>query len=209
LVIVLLGIVIYRYGYVRVHVELTAIKEDQAILMKTLGKYVDLISEKSELEKKLVSLTEKRKTDDAKLIEGQTPSLVAAALQDTVNGIVKGRGGTITSERVGKSEDLGKYKVITVSMDVTLPDVSALSDVLSSVETRTPSLVVKELDVRVRDFRNPKDLLVKMDVSAMTAGQPVPSPGKGAQSLPSPNQNQVAPPNTQSESSGTPKGNSN
>ena len=167
----LLGLVLYRYGYVRVHAKLETIKEDQAISMKTLEKYVALISEKPALEERFVSLTEQRKTDNAKLIEGQTSSLVAAALQDTVNGIVKGRGGTITSERVGKAEDLGKFKVIAVSMDVTLPDVSALSDTLNAIETHTPSLVVKELDVRIRDFRNPKELVAKLDVSAITGGK--------------------------------------
>jgi len=185
---VLLGVVVYHYGYVSVRAELKTIKEDQAISLKTLEKYIVLISEKPELENRLVSLTEKRKTDNAKLIEGQTPSLVAAALQDTVNGIVKGRGGTITSERVSKPEDLGKFKVITVSMDVTLPDVSALSDILSSIETYTPSLVVKELDVRIRDFRNPKELMVKVDVSAMTGGQPLPPSAQGGKSLPAPTQ---------------------
>ena len=194
LLVVLFGIAVYRYGYVRVSAELKTIKEDQAIRMKTLEKYIALISEKPELEKRLSSLTEKRKKDDAKLIEGQTPSLVAAALQDMVNGIVKGRGGTITSERVSKPEDLGKFKVIAVSMDVTLPDVSALSDILSSIETRTPSLVVKELDVRVRDFRNPRELMVKIDVSAMTGGQSPPSPALGGKSLPSPTQTRPATP---------------
>jgi|GEM_PF-251763 len=205
LMVALLGIVVYRYGYVRVQAELKTINEDQVISMKTLEKYIALIFEKPELEKKLVSLTEKRKTDDAKLIEGQTPSLVAAALQDTLNGIVKGRGGTITSERVGKAEDLGKFKVITVSMDVTLPDVSALSDVLSSIETRTPSLVVKELDVRVRDFRNPKELMVKMDVSAMTGGQSVASPTKGEKPLPSPGQSEKPLPSPAQTQPATPK----
>ena len=171
LMVALLGIVFYRYGYVRVRTELKTIKEDQAINMKTLEKYIALISEKPELEKRLASLTEKRKTDNAKLIEGQTPSLVAAALQDTVNGIVKSRGGTIASERVSKPEDLGTFKVIAVSMDVTFPNVSVLSDTLNAIETYTPSLVVKELDVRIRDFRNPKELMVKMDVSAITGGK--------------------------------------
>ena len=194
LMLILLGVVVYRYGYVRVRAELKTIKEDQSISMKTLEKYITLISEKPELEKRLASLTEKRKTDNAKLIEGQTPSLVAAALQDTVNGIVKGRGGTITSERVGKPEDLGKFKVITVSMDSTFPNVSVLSDILNSIETQTPSLVVKELDVRVRDFRNPKELMVKMDISAITGGKVLPSPAQGGKSLPSPAQIQPAAP---------------
>jgi len=205
LMVILVGVVVYRYGYVRVRAELKTIKEDQAISMKTLEKYIALISEKPELEKRLSSLTEKRKADNAKLMEAQTPSLVAAALQDSVNGIVKGRGGTITSERVGKPEDLGKFNVITVSMDVTLPDVSVLSDILSSIEAYTPSLVEKELDVRIRDFRNPKELMVKVDVSAMTGGQPLPSPAQGAKSLPSPAQGAKSLPSPVQTQPATPK----
>lgn len=171
IMIILIAGVIYRYGFERVNTELAAIKEDQAMGTKTLGKYISLISEKPLLEKKLASLTETQKTDSSKLIEGQTPSLAAATLQDTINGIITGKGGTISSERVGKSEDLGKFKAIRVTIDAVVPDAKVLSDILYSIETQTPFLVVKELDTRVRDFRNPKELMVKIDVSAITGGK--------------------------------------
>ena len=169
--VILSGLVIYQYGYLRVHSDITSIKEEQAVKTKTLEKYITLISEKPRLEKKLSLLKETRKTDESKLIEGQTPSLAAAVLQDTVKGIITGRGGTISSERVVKPEDLGKFKVISVSIDAVLPDSRALSDILYAIETRTPYLVVKELDTRVRDFRNPRDLIIKLDVSALTAAK--------------------------------------
>ena len=171
LMVILSGLVIYQYGYLRVHSDITSIKEEQAVKTKTLEKYITLISEKPRLEKKLSLLKETRKTDESKLIEGQTPSLAAAVLQDTVKGIITGRGGTISSERVVKPEDIGKFKVISVSIDAVLPDSRALSDILYAIETRTPYLVVKELDTRVRDFRNPRDLIIKLDVSALTAAK--------------------------------------
>lgn len=171
LIIILSGLVIYQYGYLRIHSDITSIKEEQAVKTKTLEKYITLISEKPRLEKKLALLKETRKADESKLIEGQTPSLAAAVLQDTVKGIITGRGGTISSERVVKPEDLGKFKVISVSIDAVLPDSRALSDILYAIETRTPYLVVKELDTRIRDYRNPRDLIIKLDVSALTAAK--------------------------------------
>jgi hypothetical protein len=48
--------------------------------------------------------------------------------------------------------------------------------------------VVKELDVRIRDFRNPKELMVKLDVSAITGGKSFPSPTQSGKSLQSPTQ---------------------
>lgn len=171
LIVLLLAGIIYQYGYLRVRSEVGAIKESQDLKGKMLAKYLALISEKPALEKKIASLKEARKGEDSKLIEGQTSSLAAAALQETVKGIVTGRGGSISSERVGKPDDFGKFKIINISIDAIIPDPKALSDVLFSIETRTPYLFVKELDVRNRNFREPKELMVKLDISALTTGK--------------------------------------
>ena len=171
LMVALLGLVMYQFVYLRTQAHVALIKEGQSIKTKTLEKYIALISEKPKLEIKLISLKEARKADDSKLIEGQTPSLAAATLQDIVKNTVTGSGGTISSERVVKPEDLGKFNVISVSIDTVLPDSRALSDILYSLETQTPYLIVKELDIRIRDFRNPRELMVKLDVSAITGGR--------------------------------------
>ena len=167
----ILGFMIYQNVYVRIQTDVATIKESQLMKTKTLEKYISLISEKPQLEKKLTLLNESRKADNSKIIEGQTLSLAAAALQDTVKGIVTARGGTVSSERVGKPEDLGKFKVISGSIDAVFPDSRALGDVLYSIETRTPYLIVKELDIRVRNYRDPRELMVKLDVSAITSGR--------------------------------------
>lgn len=171
LMVLLLGLVIYKYGYQRVSAELSSVRESEAIKIRTLEKYNALIAEKPELVKKLASLKETRKADDSKLIEGQTLSLAAATLQDGVKGILVGKGGTISSERVGKPEDLGNFKIINTSIDTVIPDSRALADILYSIETRTPYLVVKEIDARVRNYQTPKDLAVKLDVSALVVGK--------------------------------------
>jgi hypothetical protein len=171
LMAVLIGLVMYQHVYLRTQTDVTSIREEQAIKTKTLERYITLISEKPQLEKNLASLKEARKADDSKLIEGQTLSLAAATLQDMVKDIITGKGGTISSERVGKPEDLNKFKVISVSIDAVLPDSGALTDVLYSIETRTPFLIVKEIDTRVRNYRNPRELMVKLDISAMTGSR--------------------------------------
>ena len=171
LIVILLGFMIYDYGYLKIRAELNSMKEMEALKTKTLTKYVTLIAEKPQLEKKLISLKEKRKVDDSKLIEGQTLSLSAATLQESVKTIITGRGGTISSERVDKPEDLGGFKVITISIDSVLPDTRALSDILYAIETRTPFFIVKDVDTRVRNFREPRELMVKLRVSALTVGK--------------------------------------
>jgi hypothetical protein len=171
LMVILLGLIAYDYGYLKIRAELSSMQEMEALKTKTLAKYVTLITEKPQLEKKLADLKEKRKVDDSKLIEGQTLSLSAATLQENVKTIISGRGGTISSERVDKPDDLGGFKVITISIDSVLPDARALSDILYAIETRTPYFIIKEVDTRVRNFREPRELMVKLRVSALTIGK--------------------------------------
>ena len=171
LMIILVFLFVYQYGYLGIRAETASLKEEQDIKVKLLQKYMTLIAEKPLIEKQIISLKAERKSEDSKLIEGQTPSLAAATLQEIIKGIIVEKRGTISSERVGKPEDLGKFKVITVSIDAALPDTAALSEILYSIETRTPYLIVNELDTRVRNLRGPKDLMVKMDISALTGGK--------------------------------------
>jgi hypothetical protein len=171
LMLILVFLVVYKYGYLDIRADMVSAKEEQDFKIKLLQKYMTLIAEKPRIEKQIISLKTERKSDDSKLIEGQTPSLAAATLQEIIKGIIVEKRGTISSERVGKPEDLGKFKVLTISIDAALPDTAALSEILYSIETRTPYLIVKELDTRVRNIRGPKDLMVKMDISALTGGK--------------------------------------
>ena len=171
LVIVLLLAVGYEYGYERVSTDMASVKEMQKAKIKTLQKYMTIISEKPALEAKLAALNEKRKADDSKIIDAQTPSLAANTLEDTVKGMITGKGGSISSERVEKPEDLGKFKIVNVSMDLVLPDARVLSDLIYNIETRTPYIVIRELDVRVRNFREPRELMVKLRIASLTGGK--------------------------------------
>jgi hypothetical protein len=171
LMLVLVCIVVYKYGYLGIRAETASVREEENLRGRLLQKYMMLIAEKPQIEQEIASLKAERKSDDSKLIEGQTPSLAAATLQETIKGIIVQKGGTISSERVGPPEDLGKFKSINVSIDAVLPDVAALSEILYSIETRTPYLVVKEIDTRVRTPRKSNDLLVKIDIAALTGGK--------------------------------------
>ena len=163
--------VAYLYVYQPAKNMMSNMKEEEAMKTKRLEKEISLIAEKPDLEKKLEVLQEERKADDSKIIEAQTVSIAAASLQETIKAIITGRGGSITSERVEKPDTLGNLKVINVSIDAILPDTRVLNDLLYGVETRTPYLIIKEVDTRVRNFRDPKELMVKIRVSALTGGQ--------------------------------------
>jgi hypothetical protein len=171
LIIILAVAVIYEYGIVNIGEEISSTRELQVSKIKSLKKITEAIAEKPNLEKQIMQLKDTRKSEDAKMIAAQTPAIAAATLQNSVEGIITGKGGTINSERVEKPEELGKFKVINVVLDVIFPDVRALSDTVYAIETQTPYLVIKEMDVRVRNYTDPKDLIVKLKIAALTGGQ--------------------------------------
>jgi hypothetical protein len=171
LIIILLGAVAYEYGYLRVQSELAETQDAVLVKSKSLKKYMTLIADRPNLERNLVALRETRKLENSKIIEGQTAPLAAATLLSTVKDAITSRGGSIASERVEKPEDAGEFKMITVTIDAILPDTRALGDTLLAIETHTPYLVVRELDTRIRNFREPRDLTVKLKVSGLTGGR--------------------------------------
>ncbi|MBI4654630.1 MAG: hypothetical protein HY752_06505 [Nitrospirae bacterium] len=171
LMIMLLSIVMYRYGYLEIQRNISSIKDAQEIKTKIIEKYITLISEIPNLEKELASLKEIRGFYNTEMIEGETYSIASASLQDMVKGIITGMGGKVSSERMGQILDLGKFKVINVNIDGAMPDVKTLSDALYAIETHTPSLFVREIDVSIRDYREPRELGVKVGVSALTSGK--------------------------------------
>lgn len=166
--LVLLGLTVYHFGYEKVKSEYTSVTEEQEIKGKTLEKYIALLGEKPDLENHLAKLKALRKREGLKLIGGKTLSLAAAELLNIVKRTITSKDGRITSERVGKPTELESFTIIRVSVDTVLPDPGVLKDILYSLETSTPSLVVKALDARIANYRNPRELIVKMEVSALT-----------------------------------------
>ena len=105
------------------------------------------------------------------MVEGQTPSVAAANLQNLVKEIVVGKGGTIASERMEKPEELGRFKVVTVSIETIVPETKALAEMLLLMENQPVSLFVREMDVRIRNMREPRDLTARFRISALNVGK--------------------------------------
>ena len=168
---VLSVLVLYQYGYQRITSEIAVLEEAEALKARTLAKSIQLIEQKPQFEARLASLREARQAENSKLIEGQTPTVAAAALQGRVKALITGKGGSIVSERVEKPEEQGPFRVIAVSIDATLPDARALADILYAIETQVPYLIVREMDTRLRNPREPRELSVRLKVAALTGGK--------------------------------------
>ncbi len=170
ILIILSLMILYKYGYGWLRSDLAEKREALSVKEKTLDQYRSLIAERSQVEQRLGALREERNASLPRLITGETPSVSAALLQDGIREILVQHGGTISSERVGQPERRDLLHNISVQFDAVLPDASALRDALYALETADQYLVVNTLDVRVQNMRRPGSLIVKMKVSALSAG---------------------------------------
>lgn len=169
--LVLLGLTAYDYGYRNLLQSMSEIKETRYIKERTINKYASLIAQKGGLEKELGELKEELKNEEAMLPEWQGPALAAANLQNSVKEVITSNGGNITTERVNKSENRGNYKIVSVGMDMIVQDTSTLTAILFGIESKSPYYKINNLDIRVNDLKAPRELTVRLDVSAMMKGK--------------------------------------
>jgi hypothetical protein len=167
IMIILAGFLVYEYVITDIYRQAEEMRDQHDAKMKTLQKYAVLLGRKPLLEKQIAELKQTRKNEEAKMMAGQTIAVASANLQNTVKGIVTAREGVVNSERVEKTEEMHKFKVINVAVDAVFPDIRALADAVVAIETQIPYLVVKEVDVRVRNYNNPRELIVKLKVAAL------------------------------------------
>ena len=166
-IVIMAVLVLYQYGISDIYRKADDLREQYDIKMKIRERYAGLIARKPQLENRIAELRQAKKNEENKMIMSPTAAIGSATLPNSVKGIITGRGGVINSERVEKTEERGKFRIISVTVDAVFPDIRVLSDTLLAVETQTPYLVVKEVDVRVRNYTDPKELLVKLKVAAL------------------------------------------
>jgi len=170
IILFLTVLVIYQYGFQGIMDRISTLREERSISMEKLKRYNTLISQGPAIEAQLEELRKVVKEERANLIVAQTASLAAAKLQNTIKEIFTAHGGTISSERVEKTEELGRFRVVSATINGAVPDTDTLKEILYAIETHTPYLVVKSLNVRVRNYRRPTGALnINLTVSALTS----------------------------------------
>ncbi len=168
-IFILTALTIYRYGVVYLGERLEQVREEREMKVKTLSKYRALLSKRESISQDVAGLKRLLKDEELKLLSGNTPALASASLQEIIKQIITAKGATISSERVEKTEDYDGYRVVSVSVDMIVDGISSLNEIIYSIESRTPYMVIRELDVRVRNYRNPAQLTVRLKVSGLSS----------------------------------------
>jgi general secretion pathway protein M len=135
-----------------------------------LARYQRIAVQQGELKKTIDEVAAK----NAKkfYLKASAPNLAAAELSDLVRAAIEGNGGRIQTIQVAPPKDDGRYRQITVSLQMAA-NVVSLQKILNAIETQQPYVFVDNLTLRALVYRGFRaqpgiepDMNTQMDVSA-------------------------------------------
>lgn len=100
------------------------------------------------------------------LVPGTSSALAAAALQQRLQELAQAQNGRVLSTRVGKPQEDSGFEQITINARLQI-DLAGLQALLHSLETRSPYLFVRNLNVfrqSGRRAQNNDELDVQLDI---------------------------------------------
>jgi len=143
-------------------------KMEEEIQMKQhlVLKYQEYINGKKGIEEDLRNLRLRFENIKKRLIEGETPQLASANLQEIIKKIATSKDIQIRSFRILEPKDLNYYRRISIQIDFN-PTHSLLNLVqfLSEIENHEKMLNVSEMDLLVFNIRMPNNIQGNLTIS--------------------------------------------
>jgi hypothetical protein len=112
-----------------------------------LEKNLRYLGRKEALAASLESARNGIKSRESKLLTGDTPSVSASDLQDTVQGLATREGTQVITTRVLNPEPVGSFSKISIQMEVG-GQIDQIANLIRGLEASPKFLVVDEINVR-------------------------------------------------------------
>jgi Tfp pilus assembly protein PilO len=112
-----------------------------------LEKNLRYIGQKEQLSAALEAARNDVKSHDTKLLTGDTPSVNASDLQETVQVLAAKEGTQVITTRVLNPEPTGAFSKIAIQMEVS-GQVEQIASLVQGIETSPKLLVIDEINVR-------------------------------------------------------------
>ena len=138
-----------------------AIAEQQ----EQVSRYQRLAAQAPQLRERLQTLRNDARFNDY-LVPGNGSALAAAALQQRLQELAQAQQGRVLSTRVGKPLGDGDFEQVTINARLQI-DLAGLQELLYSLETQSPYLFVRNLNIyrqRGRNTRGNDQLEVQLDI---------------------------------------------
>ena len=146
--LVIFGVVLGRYSVLGPYLERREWVESQLeIQPQRLEKNLRYIDQKTEIMAGLEKSRAELKALEPLLLTGDTPSVSASDLQQTVQGVASKGGTQVISTRVLNPETMGPFTRIPIQMDIS-GQIEQVAGLIQGIESAERLLVINEVNVR-------------------------------------------------------------
>jgi Tfp pilus assembly protein PilO len=123
------------------------VKSQLEIQPQLLEKNLRFLNQKAEITSGLEKTKAELKSAEPSLLSGDTPSVSASDLQQTVQALAAKEGTQVISTRVLNPETIGAFTKIPIQIEVS-GQIDQVANLIKGVESAEKLLVVNELNVR-------------------------------------------------------------
>ena len=123
------------------------VKSQLEIQPQLLEKNFRYVGQKAEMTANLEKTRGEIKTMESSLLAGDTPSVSASELQQTVQGVAAREGTQVISTRVLNPEAMGSFTKIPIQIEVS-GQIDQVANLIKGIESTEKLLVISELNIR-------------------------------------------------------------
>ena len=148
-------------------------KADQTIALnqRILLKYAEILQTRKTVEEGLAGTQKQREEIQKRLIQGETPQLGAAHLQDLVKRLAEKNNLGLRSFRNLDPKEVGSFRRISVQIEFNpLSSMQNLTQFLYELEHQEQELMISEMDLLVFNPRMPNTIQGNLIISGLMKG---------------------------------------
>jgi hypothetical protein len=148
-------------------------KADQTIALnqRILLKYAEILQNRKTVEEGLAGTQKQREEIQKRLIQGETPQLGAAHLQDLVKRLAEKNNLGLRSFRNLDPKEVGSFRRISVQIEFNpLSSMQNLTQFLYELEHQEQELMISEMDILVFNPRMPNTIQGNLIISGLMKG---------------------------------------
>jgi hypothetical protein len=148
-------------------------KADQTIALnqRILLKYAEILQNRKTVEEGLAGTRKQREEIQKRLIQGETPQLGAAHLQDLVKRLAEKNNLGLRSFRNLDPKEVGSFRRISVQIEFNpLSSMQNLTQFLYELEHQEQELMISEMDILVFNPRMPNTIQGNLIISGLMKG---------------------------------------
>ncbi len=172
-------ILLYTFGILPLVEAKKKAEEEILLKKKALVRYEEYLGNRKSFEEELGRTQKQYDAIQRRLLDGETPQLGSANLQEVVRRLSEKAGVSIRSFRMLEPKEIDVYRKVSIQIDFN-PNNSMLNlgQFIYDIENHEKELMISEIDLLVLNIRMPNQIQGSMVISGLMKGSKPKEKGK-------------------------------